>query len=105
MNKTIIKSAFINAIATAVYIIAVASFMYYGQTASFGNKNIILMPIAMLMLFVFSAAFTAILIFGRPVMLYLDGKKNDALLLLACTLGIFLLITILVFFILIFFFT
>ncbi|MBI5045747.1 MAG: hypothetical protein HZC14_01935 [Candidatus Niyogibacteria bacterium] len=48
----------------------------------------------MLSLLVFSAALVGILIFGRPLLWYLDGKKQDAVYLLACTLAIFLAITI-----------
>lgn len=46
-----------------------------------------------LLLFVFSAALTSMLIFGRPVLWYLDGKKKEAISLLTHTLVIFLIIT------------
>ncbi|MFH1500897.1 MAG: hypothetical protein ABIE22_03030 [archaeon] len=101
--NSIVKISFINSIGTTAYIIAIASFLYFLQTANL-EENTVLIPIAMLMLFVFSAAFTGSLVFGRPAIWYLNGKKKDALYLLAYTLGIFFLITILVFLLLILYF-
>jgi len=46
----------------------------------------------MLLVLVFSAALTGILIFGRPAIWYLDGKKSEALFLLFYTLGALLII-------------
>lgn len=100
-KREIIKYALINALGTALYIVAVASFIFLGKEGVFGERETLLIPIAMLMLFVFSAALTGILIFGRPVMWYLDGKKREALSLLFYTLGIFLVITIITLFFLI----
>ena len=96
-KEKIIKYASINSLGTAIYVIAVASLMYLGSQGAFGTTPSIFVPIAMLMLFVFSAAFTGSLIFGRPVMWYLDGRKKEALLLLIYTLGIFLVVTLIVF--------
>ena len=100
--SSIIKRSIINALLTTIYIIIIASFLYYAQSFHL-IENTLLIPIVMLMLFVFSAAFTGMLIFGKPVMLYLDNKKKEAFLLLAYTLGIFLLITILIFILLLIF--
>jgi len=83
--KPILKYSLINSLETAIYVIAVASFMYYAQIERAESNITVFIPIAMLLLFVFSAAFTSILVFGRPVMWYLDGKKKDALSLLAHT--------------------
>lgn len=89
------KIAFLNALATAAYIILVGAFMYYGGQIKIGRNNAFLAPIALLMLFVFSAALTAFLVFGRPAIWYLDGKKKDALELLFTTLAFFSVITVL----------
>jgi len=94
MNK-IWKSAIINSIATAAYVIGVACFMYFGTMIKLGRANTILVPIALLLLFVFSAALTGFLIFGKPAQLYVDGKKKEALSLLIHTLIIFSIITFL----------
>ncbi len=93
---SIIKRAFIDAILTAVYIILIASFIFSLQSLA-PKEDIILIPIAMLLLFVCSAAITGFLVFGKPIMLYLDGKKREAILLLGYTIVILIILTILAF--------
>ena len=96
MNK-IFQKAFINAIATTLYIILIASFMFSLQ--SFAQKDVktVIIPIAMLLLFVLSAALTGSLVFGKPIMLYIDGKKKEAISLFAYTIGMLFLITLIAF--------
>ena len=92
--KNIIKNAVINAVLTSAYVGALVSIVFYAPKAiqnSDGN-NMILIPISMLILFIFSAGLTSSLVFGRPILWYLDGRKKDALHLLAWTLGILLVI-------------
>jgi len=96
MKNDIIKHAFINASLTALYIIGISSFLFY-VSRFFDSPNTVLIPIMMLSLFVFSAALTGSLIFGRPILWYLEGKKEEAVFLLIYTLGIFLIITLLIF--------
>ncbi|MEK7646842.1 MAG: hypothetical protein AAB378_00520 [Patescibacteria group bacterium] len=75
MNN-IIKHAAVNAFATALYIVAIASFLFYVPKFFGENKaDTVLVPIVMLSLLVFSAALVGVLIFGRPILWYLDGKK------------------------------
>ena len=98
--KETVKYAIIDSLGTALYIIIIASFTYtLGEFG--GDTKSIITPIFMLMLFVFSAAFTGTLVFGRPVMWYFNGKKGEALSLLVYTLGIFLAITFITFLVLI----
>ena len=94
----IIRRAFIDAVGTAVYVILVVLLVSSMQVFS-SEKETIVIPMAMLLLLVCSAAITGFLVFGKPVMLYIDGKKREAILLLSYTIGILVLITI-VFFIL-----
>lgn len=94
MKKTILKAAIFNALATALYVGVVASLMFYVPKSFESGTPTVLVPIVMLCLFVFSAALTGFLIFGRPILWYLDGKKKEAVSLLAYTLSIFLIITI-----------
>jgi hypothetical protein len=89
------KSALVNAIATAAYIVVVGCFMYIVASLKLGRVNTILIPIALLMLFVFSAALTGFLFFGKPVQMYVDGKKKEALSLLTYTFIFFSIITFL----------
>lgn len=88
------KTALINSIATAFYIITVGCFMYFASLIKVGRANTILVPIALLLLFVFSAAITGFLIFGKPAQMYVDGKKKEALSLFAYTLTFFSIITL-----------
>ncbi len=103
--KHIFTTAIVNALTTVIYVAAVASFIFYGSQGKFGSNKTILIPIVMLLLFVFSAALTALLIFGRPALLYLDGKKKEALQLLTYTLGVFLALTLVAIFLLITYFS
>jgi len=93
MNK-ILKSAIVNVSVTTFYIIAVATFMFFAGQAKIGRNNSILIPVTLLLLFVFSAAFTGYFIFGRPAILYLDGKKKEAIALLTYTFVIFFIVTL-----------
>ncbi len=72
--------------------------MFYGGQMKFGQAQTVFVPIFVLMLLVFSAALTGALIFGRPVLWFLEGKKKDALLLLAYTLGMFFITMLFAFF-------
>jgi hypothetical protein len=94
MNK-IWKRAFMNAFLTALYITAIGFFMYYGTLMKIGRDNVFLAPIAMLMLFVFSATITGFLVVGKPAQLYVDGKKKEALTLFTYTLISFSVFTLL----------
>ncbi len=97
MDK-IIKRAGANAVGTAAYIILIVSFIFSLQSFPKSKlENTVFIPIAMLLLFVCSAAITGFLVFGKPIMLYIDGKKRDAISLLGYTLGILALITIVFF--------
>jgi len=62
----------------------------------FGKADNFLMPVAMLLLFVLSTAITGALVLGKPILLYLDNKKEDALKLFGWTLGWLAVMVILV---------
>lgn len=91
----IIKNALINSILAVAYIALVATFMNHAEN-TFGPANKFIVAITMLSLLVFSVAIMGILIFGRPVMWYLDGAKKEAMKLLFCTLG-FIFIALVIF--------
>lgn len=100
MDK-ILKRAIINSLGTAVYIILVVCLIFSMQRFSSTPDKTILIPIAMLLLFVFSAAITGFLVLGNPIMLYIDGKKKEAISLLRYTFLMLALMTLIVFIILI----
>lgn len=98
MNNTILKYAGLNAAGTALYIALVSTFLF-NASAIFGKdrEDTVLAPIAMLLLFVLSASTTGLLVLGRPIFWYLEGKKKESVLLLIATLGVLFLITVLAF--------
>lgn len=94
MNKDIIKYALINAGATTAYILFVVFLLFTGE-GLFGSvepEDNFLIPVIMLMLFVVSATITASTVLGRSVLWYLDGRKKEALMLLAYTLSFLVII-------------
>ncbi len=95
--KDLLKRALINALGTAVYILLLASFMFFLESSFSDQKDTPLTVVSALLLFVCSAAITSFLVFGKPVMLYLDGKKKEALTLLGYTVGLLVLITFIAF--------
>ena len=101
MNR-ILKGAFINSVGTFVYIVLVVSLIFSMRVFS-GQKDNIIIPVAMLLLFVCSASITGFLVFGKPLMLYIDGKKKEAVSLLVHTIAMLALITITAFIFLIFY--
>lgn len=98
MKNAILKFAGLNALGTALYVVFVASFLSYTPVL-FGSvpEKTVFIPIAMLLLLVFSASLTGLLVLGRPIMWYLDGKKKEAVTLFMATLGFLFLLTLLAF--------
>ena len=101
MANKIFKTALINALSTTIYIIIVSLFLFNINHNSNNGPDQIIIPIAMLLLFVLSASITGFLIFGRPILWYLDGKKKESLSLLLTTIIIFFIITLIALFILV----
>ena len=88
MPKKFIQQAFVLALGEVVYISLVALLMF-GVQKFFGSKPdpAIIAPIAFLLLLVISASISGALILGKPVMLYLDGRKKEAVQLFALIVG------------------
>lgn len=93
----VIRRAFIDAIGTFLYVVVIVLFIQI-LGKNMPREDSFFIPIAMLLLFVFSAAFVGFLVFGKPVMLYLDGRKREAVSMIGYTLG-FLLVFVLMSFI------
>lgn len=90
------KNPLVNAAAAILYIIIVASVMFYGVEHS-APVNSIIVPIAMLSLFSLSAAVMGYIFLYQPLQLFLDGKKKEAIDIFLKTVAIFGGITALVF--------
>ncbi len=87
MNKKLLGHSFGHALLAFAYIFSIALFLNLVPEQMFKKAPEFFAPIIMLLLFVVSAAVMAILVFGRPVMLYLDNKKKEALTMLFYTVG------------------
>jgi len=85
-----------HAILVAAYVSLVSLVMSHGSQL-FGQKDTSITPIAVLMLFVVSAAITGTLVLGRPILLYLDGQKKESLKFFGYTVGWLFILTLAVF--------
>ncbi|HEV7449282.1 MAG TPA: hypothetical protein VGP13_01955 [Candidatus Paceibacterota bacterium] len=83
------KNPYINALAALAYIAALISVLFYGPVVDGPLDNTILIPIAMLSLFVFSAAAMAYVFLYNPLLLILEGKKKEGIKLFLSTLFAF----------------
>ena len=105
MNKKLLGWSFLHAILAMLYILGVGLFMSHGAQIFGGDDSrSLLVPAAILLLFVISASVMGILILGKPILMYLENKKKDALTMLFYTIGwlaieflILLLVSIFVF--------
>lgn len=87
MNKKLLGRAVGHALLAYAYIFCIAIGFKITSKNTFNNVPEFFAPIIMLSLLVLSAAIMAILVFGRPVMLYLDNQKKDAVVMLFYTIG------------------
>lgn len=97
MNK-IYKESLVRAVGTVAYITIVATIMENAEEL-FGKTTGFLAPIAFLLLFTLSAMVVGSLILGKPIMLYLDAKKKEAVQMLFASIGwlaIFTVVTLLI---------
>ena len=94
-NDQIAKRGVLHAVGAFIYVAAVVALISNLQKI-FGERPDpeFLAPLAMISLFCFSAAVMAMLVFGKPVMLYLDGKKKEAVTMLCWTVGSFGVLTL-----------
>ncbi len=82
------KNPIINALAGLLYIVLVVSLLNYSQTFV-GKVESIFIPIAMLSLFVFSAASMGYIFLYQPLQLFLEGEKKKSVDLFIKTLAAF----------------
>ena len=92
-NPRLLFFSIVNSLGVLLYVSAVVLIMQNGQKL-FGPSSGFLGSIAILMLFVVSAAITGLLVFGRPIYFYLIGSKIEAITLLFYTIGWLVLITL-----------
>lgn len=88
-NNYLIKRAIGDALGTALYVFLVSQIMIHGDQLFGEIENNSFAPMVFLLLFLFSALVTGYLVLGKPIMMYLDGQKKEAVRLLFYT-GAFL---------------
>lgn len=87
------KNPILNALSASAYILLVVTVMTQ-VTAPLKNKpDTFFAPIAILSVFTLSAAVMAFLFFYQPLLLFIEGKKKEAVNLFVKTVGAFGLIT------------
>ena len=84
-NKNLAKWGFVHSVGVVIYTLLVALLMQNGDKI-FGKTDTVFSASLFLTLFVLSAAVVISLVAGKPVMLYLDGKKKEAVTLLGYTI-------------------
>ena len=83
----------INALGVVAYTSAVALFLSNGERI-FGGVKSFLLPLFMLLLLIVSATITGLLVLGKPIQLYFNGLKKEAVTLLFTTLGLIIFFAI-----------
>lgn len=78
MNKELLVKTFRNTSGAVVYIFLISQLMLNGAKL-FGNKDNMLTPFVMLLLFSLSAAVVGGLVFGQALMLFLENKKSESI--------------------------
>lgn len=87
------KNPIVNALGAAGYIFLVASVMTW-VTAPLRNKpDTFFAPIIVLSVLTLSVTVMAFMFFYQPLMLFIDGKKKQAVELFVKTVGVFAVIT------------
>ena len=81
-----ILKSFENAGGILAYVSAIAWLFSHAQNI-FGNGQSFIIPLFLLLLFIISASVTGLLVFGKPIMMYMSNLKKEAFILLFATLG------------------
>jgi hypothetical protein len=84
--RGVTTNPFLNALAALGYIILIVLAIFYGGPA-IGPKDTIFIPMAMLSLFVFSAATMGYIVLYQPIVMFLEDKKVEAVNLFLKTIG------------------
>ena len=87
------KNPVINALSASLYILGIVSFLQIVSTTLKNKPDTFFAPVAFLSLLTLSAAVMVYLFFYQPVLFLLDGKKKQALQLFIRTVGVFAILT------------
>ncbi len=94
-TSSIARKAVLSAVGVTAYVALLVLFMNNGQRI-LGPQPGVLMGMLMLLVFIISACVTGSLVLLRPALWYVDGKKRDALRLLAYTVVALVVVALIV---------
>jgi hypothetical protein len=83
----------VQSLAAVAYVAGVGTLMFHANQVFGRMERSVVGPIAFLMLFCTSAAVMGLLLFGRPVYLYWEGRKREAIAMALMNVGFFAVIT------------
>jgi hypothetical protein len=90
------KNPIVNALSASGYIVLVASIINLVSQTQKNKPDTFFAPVAFLSLLTFSAAVMAFIFFYQPLQLFIDGKKKQAVDLFIKTVGIFGVVTLII---------
>jgi len=90
------KNPIINALSASFYIVLVVSVMTFGTQSLKNKPDTFAAPIIFLSVLTLSVAVMAYLFFYQPLLLFIGGKKKNAVSLFIKTVGVFGIITLIV---------
>ena len=95
-NLNLIKKSLINSTLAALYVFVLSLLMSNNKTISKGAPEF-LIGVGMLLVFVISATIMGYLVLGKPILMYLDGAKKEAIKLFYLTVTWLILIAAIIF--------
>jgi hypothetical protein len=100
-KSNLLKRGVLHSLGVIAYISLLIPIMTNGEKIFGAADNRVLSPLIFLLLFIISALVTGSLVLAKPLMLYLDGSKREAVRLLVYT-GASLFIWLLIFMLILF---
>ena len=90
------KNPIINALSALIYIILVVSVMTFVTKPLENKPDTFFAPITFLSVLTLSVTIMAFLFFYQPLLIFIEGKKKEAVSLFVKTVGIFAILTVVV---------
>ncbi|MFZ2152539.1 MAG: hypothetical protein WAV41_00580 [Microgenomates group bacterium] len=87
------KNPFINALCASGYILLVVCVMTFVTSPLRNKPDTFMAPLTVLSVLTLSVSVMAYLFFYQPLLLFIDGKKKEAVNLFIKTVGVFAIIT------------
>jgi hypothetical protein len=92
-----LKNSFISAAGVLVYTLGLATLLFNSERLlPLPAEPNLLYPVLAMMTLVISATITGLMVLGRPINLYMNGKRTEAFTLLYYTIGWLIVLAVLV---------